>query len=200
MIFQFLLLSFIPHTNLHILQANQYRMSGMETDAVSKILGSLGSLVKSFSSNLKENVLSQSINETIEEISKQGELEHNQAVSELQQAKVQNLNAYLLVSLYFTHLKLNGDKLNADSNIMSEIKRVKEFMDKVKVAEKRLDQQEEKDTKRAEESEQFMNKHFGNRSSAVSSAHFQAQDEDNKPQGIHDVLMIKKQREKSQVL
>lgn len=162
-------------------------MADVEISAVQSLLSNLKELLHSFTTELKDNLTTQTIDETLEEIVKRGEIQKNEAVSELEQAKLLNLNAYVLVSLYFTHLKLKGDKVEANSSIISEIKRVKEFMDKVKVAETQLHQKEKSELKEAEASKELIRKHYGgnqDRTPAVSNAHFESNEE--KPEaGTH---------------
>lgn len=145
----------------------------METETVKKLLGNLGNLVDSFTGQLKDDVLAKTLSEALDEISRKGEMEQNEAVSELQQAKLLNMYAYLLVSIYFTSLKLNGSKINNESVIMQEIQRVKQYTDRVKRAEESLLKKEEGDALKEEESERFIKRHLGGVEPAVSSEHFQ---------------------------
>lgn len=142
-----------------------------EVEAVKKLLNTVGELTGTVSSKLKEDVLRKTLSETLDEITKNGEMEHNFLVSELEQAKVLNTYAYILVSLYFTITKLDGVKFNNETPIMQEIKRVKEYMDRVKEAEDSILESNEKAKKNEAESEKFINRHL--REPAVSSVHFQ---------------------------
>ncbi|TID17264.1 hypothetical protein CANINC_004028 [Pichia inconspicua] len=177
-------------------------MSNVETSAVQSLLNNLQSLTHSFTTELKDNLIAQTLNESLEEIIKRGEIEKNEAVSELEQAKLLNLNAYVLVSLYFTHLKLKGDKLDSNSPIVSEINRVKTFMDKVKIAETQLSQKEGNVVDQIEGTKDFIEKHYSNnngRAPAVSKVHFEPKDEASKT-GTHfrfDGKEEQKQMEKS---
>lgn len=148
----------------------------METDLVKKLLGNLNALVNTTSNKLNQNILDNTLNEKIEEIHKLGELENDQIKSELKEAKILNIYSYILVSLYFTNLKLSGEKLNNDSLIMNEIKRVKEFMDKVKKAEELMSQDAESNKLNETTSKSVINRYLNNGSGhepAVSKAHFQ---------------------------
>jgi hypothetical protein len=146
---------------------------GMETDGVKNLLATLNDLVKSVSGKLKENILEKTLSESIDEISRKGELENNEAISELEQAKLLNMYSYILVSLYFTNLKLSGVKLNNESYIMQEIKRIKEYMDKVKSAEESLKKNEVNERKKEDESQIFIKTHLSGHEPAVSKVHFQ---------------------------
>lgn len=146
----------------------------MEVESVNNLLKNLNELVNSVTDPIKENIVDKTLIESLEEISKTGEIEHNEAVSELEQAKLLNIYSFILVSLQFTSLKLSGNKINNDSPIMMEIKRVKEYMDKVKVAEDLLLKKETKEQKKERESQEFIKKHISVTGSepAVSKTHF----------------------------
>lgn len=153
-----------------------------ETDAVKKLLTTLSDLTGTISNQLKENILEKTLSETLDEITRHREdkRENNKALNELEQAKLLNMYAYILVSLSFTSAKLDGIKFNNDAPIMQEIKRVKEYMDRVKKAEDFLFESTEETKKREAESESFINKHLGE--PAVSKVHFQDREETNKVQ------------------
>lgn len=153
-----------------------------ETDEVKKLLITLGDLTGTISSKLKENVLEKTLSESLDEITrhKESNKANDEALNELEQAKILNMYAYLLVSLSFTNAKLDGVKFNNEAPIMQEIKRVKQYMDRVKKAEESLYESAEKARKREAESETFINKHLGE--PAVSKVHFQDREETNKVQ------------------
>ena len=146
----------------------------MEVEGVNKLLGNLNELVNSITESIKDNLVDKTLIESLEEISKIGEIEHTETLSELEQAKLLNIYSYILVSLYFTSLKLCGDKINNESPIMFEIKRVKEYMDKVKLAEDQFLKKETKEQRKERESENFIKKHIGvtGNEPAVSKTHF----------------------------
>lgn len=166
-----------------------------ETAVVKKLLGNLEELVGTVSSKLQENILDETLNETLEEIARIGEREHNEANSELSQAKLLNLYSYILVSLYFTSLKLNGSKFNNDSPIMQEIKRVKEYMDRVKKAEDQLIKKDEKQKKETQDSKNFIKRQL--HEPAVSKVHFE---DDNKKQKEAEQKNIDDTKEVSKII
>lgn len=142
-----------------------------ETETVNKLLIKLNEITELLSHNIKENIVDVSLREKIDEIKRDGEFENNEVNSELEQAKLVNMISYLLVSLYFTNLKINGSKFNNESPIMLEIKRVKEYMDRVKRAQELLNKAEERDNQIEIESEKMVNKYLNE--PAVSKVHFQ---------------------------
>lgn len=143
-----------------------------DTEGVNNLLASLESVVNTLSKDLKNDLLEKPLNETLDDLSRVGEIEHNEAVTELEKAKILNIHSYILVSLLFTNLKLNGVKFVNDISIMQEIKRVKEYMDRVKKAEDALYAREFKDKRKEEESAKTINKYLKSEP-AVSKVHFQ---------------------------
>lgn len=155
-----------------------------ETDTVNKLLIKLNEITGSLSHNLKENIVNDSLREKIDEIKRDGELENNEVNSELEQAKLINMISYILVSLYFTNLKINGSKFNNESPIMLEIKRVKEYMDRVKRAQELLNKSEERDNKMEIESEKMVNKYL--KEPAVSKVHFQDRNDQTESSKVNE--------------
>lgn len=142
-----------------------------DTETVNKLLSNLGEVTSTLSNKLKEDILGKTLKERIDEIVRDGEIENNEIKSELEQAKLLNMYSYILVSIYFASLKLNGCKFKNDSSIMFEIKRVKEFMDRVDKAQSSLNDIDEREKDKQVESEKFINSHL--KEPAVSRVHFQ---------------------------
>lgn len=155
-----------------------------ETDTVNKLLVKLNEITELLSHNIKENIVDVSLREKIDEIKRDGEFGNNEINSELEQAKLVNMISYILVSLYFTNLKINGSKFNNESPIMLEIKRVKEYMDRVKRAQESLNKAEERDNKLEIESEKMVNKYL--KEPAVSQAHFQDRNNQKEPPKLNE--------------
>ncbi|KAG0674759.1 hypothetical protein C6P42_002074 [Pichia californica] len=151
-----------------------------DTETVNKLLSNLGEVTSTLSNKLKEDILGKTLKERIDEIVRDGEIENNEIKSELEQAKLLNMYSYILVSIYFASLKLNGCKFKNDSSIMFEIKRVKEFMDRVDKAQSSLNDIDEREKDKQVESEKFINSHL--KEPAVSRVHFQDREGKSKSQ------------------
>lgn len=147
----------------------------MDADNVHKLLKNLGDSVENISESLKDELLTKVLSEQLEELLKEGELTNKRAIFELEQAKLLNIYAYLLVSMQFTQLKLNGSKFDNQAPVMQEIKRVKEFMDKVKRAEDVFYRRETAEEKKEKVSQEFVKNYISatGQAPAVSSKHFE---------------------------
>jgi DNA-binding Lrp family transcriptional regulator len=147
----------------------------MDADNVHKLLKNLGDSVENISESLKDELLTKVLSEQLEELLKEGELTNKRAIFELEQAKLLNIYAYLLVSMQFTQLKLNGSKFDNQAPVMQEIKRVKEFMDKVKRAEDVFYRRETAEEKKEKVSQEFVKNYISatGQAPAVSRKHFE---------------------------
>lgn len=155
----------------------------METEAMTSLLNSLSDIVNEVTSKLKGDILETPLCETLEELTRAGEAKQLQTVTELEQAKLLNLYSYILVTLQFTSQKLRGARIDNNSEIMQEIKKVKDFMDRVKTAEDDLTRKNNKERAMEEQSEKLIQKHINGQEPAVSNVHFQGNK--MKPEGNH---------------
>lgn len=156
-----------------------------DTEVVKKLLSNLEDQVNEISHNLKDDILTESLKDKLFNLNKQGELDNKEAIGELNEAKLLNFYSYILVSLYFTSLKLSGSKFNNDSVIMEEINRVKKYMLRVKNAEENLNKIDDVEKENDKYSKSMLKKQL-NYEPAVSHVHFKDENENGNGTGTGD--------------
>ncbi|GMM27758.1 Lrp1 protein [Martiniozyma asiatica (nom. inval.)] len=91
----------------------------------------------------------------------------------ISKAQLLNLQSYLLTSLYFIYLKLQGENKDNKHPIMQDIARVKSYMQRVDRAEKNDEREEEKEEEAKEYAKKVLQRISGNYEPAVSKVHFE---------------------------